>query len=208
MLKKERQIGKDKYWQIHGNEFCDVVSLHLALSNYGFSISPEVQEILNNESTQFHIIEQQINQVGKTLMLLGNGYFPSIVSIHRISKNSPKQNIRQEFQLDFHYMRNDQNVEESNVITLDNTLDELFDWSYNYVKVFSKYPKIFEDDYWNNQILEMISTCKKNLLVYNQLNTLKTKRYFLPQSDGSEINLLQFENEHSKTTLRIQNEVH
>lgn len=208
LCKENRKLGEEKFWSINSNEFCDYISLNQILQIEGFILNKSIDNLLKNESTQFQIIEQHINQVGKTLLLLGDGYFPTIVSVHRTTKENPKENIKQDFRLDFHQMRSDQKVIASEITNLDATLDELYDWSYNYVKGFSKYSGFFEDDYWNNQILEMLKVSKMNLLVYaNNWNSRITK-YFLPQVDGTEINLLQMENENSKTTLRIQNVIH
>lgn len=206
--KENRKLGAGKFWSINSNEFCDYISLNQILQKEGFTLNKSIDNILRTESTQFKIIEQHINQVGKTLLLLGDGYFPTIVSIHRTTKENPKENIKQDFRLDFHQMRSDQKIIVTEITNLDETLDELYDWCYNYVKGFSKYSGFFEDDYWNNQILEILKVSKMNLLVYaNKWNPRITK-YFLPQADGTEINLLQMENENSKTTLRIQNVIH
>jgi len=204
LRKENRLLGKNKYWSLNSSEFCDYISLNQKLQNNGFVISQSINTIVRNESVQFQIIEQQINQVGKTLILLGDGYFPAIVSVHRTTK----ENIRHDFRLDFQQMRTDQKVTITQISNLDEALDELYQWSYDYVKCFSKYSGFFENDYWNNQILEMLKVSKMNLLVYaNNWNPVITK-YFIPQADGTEINLLQMENKNSKTTLRIQNVVH
>jgi hypothetical protein len=208
LRKETRFLGINKYWSLNSSEFCDYISLNQQLQNNGFVICQSINTILRNESIQFQIIEQQINQVGKTLMLLGDGYFPTIVSVHRTTKENPKENIRQDFRLDFQQMRTDQKVTITQISNLDEVLDDLYQWSYNYVKGFSKYSGFFENDYWNNQILDMLNVSKMNLLVYaNNWNPLITK-YFIPQADGTEINLLQMENKNSKTTLRIQNVIH
>lgn len=208
LSREHRILGKNKYWSLNSTEFCDYISLNQLLQNNGYTLNQSIENLLGNEFIQFQIIEQQINQVGKTILLLGDGYFPSIVSFHRTNNENPKKNIKQDFRLDFHQMRADQKVVITQISNLDEILDELFDWSYNYVKGFSKCSGFFEDDYWNNQILEMLKISKMNLLVYaNNWNPAITK-YFLPQADGTEINLLQMETENSKTTLRIQNVIH
>ena len=208
LIKEYRKLGNEKYWSLNSNEFCDFISLHQTLQKQGFELSETVQQILNSESLQFQILEQQINQVGKTIMLLGDGYFPSIVSIHRHTIESPKADIRQAFDLDFSQMRVEQKVETTEVSDLDSALDEIFYWSYNYVKFFAKDKSFFKEDHWNAQILEIINTCKMNLLVYaNNWKPVITK-YFLQQADGTEIILLELDNGDSKSTLRIQNVVH
>ena len=208
LSKEHRILGKNKYWSLNSTEFCDYISLNQLLQKNGFTLNQSIENLLGNEFIQFQIIEQQINQVGKTILLLGDGYFPSIVSVHRTKNGNPKENIKQDFRLDFHQMRADQKVAVTQISNLDEILDELYDWSYNYVKGFSKYSGFFEDDYWNNQILEMLKVSKMNLLVYaNNWNPTITK-YFLPQADGTEISLLQMETENSKTTLRIENVIH
>ena len=191
LSKKNRILGKNKYWSLNSTEFCDYISLNQLLQKNGYILNQSIENLLQNEYIQFQIIEQQINQVGKTILLLGDGYFPSILSVHRTMNENPKENVKQDFRLDFHQMRADQKVVVTQVSNLDEILDELYEWSYNYVKNFSKYSLFFEDDYWNNQILEMLKVSKMNLLVYaNNWNPTITK-YFLPQADGTEINLLQ-----------------
>jgi len=208
LAKENRKLGTNKFWSLHSSEFCNYISLNKALKKEGYELNESIIKVIINEEIQYQIIEQHINQVGKTLLLLGDGYFPSIVSIKRTTKGNPKEHIKQDFRLDFQQMRNDQTVIESQISNLDETLDELYDWSYNYVKGFSKYSGFFEDDFWNNQILDMLKISKMNLLVYADNWNPKITRYFLPQADGTEINLLQMENENSKTTLRIQNVIH
>lgn len=206
--KQNRILGANKCWSLNSNEFCDYISLNQQLQKNGFSLNESIDAILRSESIQFKIIEQQINQVGKTLHLLGDGYFPTILSVHRTSIDNPKENIKQDFRLDFRQMRADQKVIVTQISNLDEILDELYGWSYNFVKGFSKYSGFFEEDYWNNQILEMLKVSKMNFLVFaNNWNPTITK-YFLPQADGTEINLLQMKSENSKTTLRIQNVIH
>lgn len=208
LKQSNRNFEKEIKWNLQGNEFYERVLFALNMKSNGYNLNPNTEEILTNTFLQFSVIEQQIESLGKTILLLSDGYFPSLISLSIVNKTSVLFDVDKQFTLDFHQMGKDQKAIVSDVTNISACLNELFDWSYNWLKDFTNFPKLFSDPYWNNQLLEMLHISTNNLTLYSKLNAIKITKYFLLQADGTEINLLQIDTKKDRVTLRIQNVIH
>ncbi len=203
-----RQFSESISWSLQGSEFYNQVLFLNKMEANGFELCEIDRMLIQNQDYQYSIVKEQINCLGKTLTLLSDGYFPSIISIQRINANSQASDEPNIFKKSFE--KPDVNlyfsIEEST--NLNKELNEVFEWSYNWVKGFNICQKIFDESYWNNQLLSMIHEAIKNLYIYSKLNGLQIKLYHFKQGDGSEVKFVKMQSNEKKTILKIQNVVH
>ena len=206
--KSNRQFDESITWGLQGLEFYNQVLFLNKMAANGFELSNIDKMLSHNQDFQYSIVKEQVNSLSKTLTLLSDGYFPSLISIQKIDAknqiNDEPTTFKRSFEkpdVHLHYT-----IEESK--NLNNDLNELFHWSYEWVKGFNISQKIFDDSYWNNQLLAMIQESIKNIYVYCKLNKLQNTLYHFKQGDGSEVKFFKMESNETKTILRIQNVVH
>jgi len=203
-----RQFGESISWSLQGSEFYNQVLFLNKMEANGFELSEIDKMLVHNQDYQYSIIKEQINGLGKTLTLLSDGYFPSLISIQNINANNQVNDEPNTFKMSFEkpgvnlYF----SIEEST--NFNKELNEVFEWSYNWVKGFNICQKIFDDSFWNNQLINMIHESVKNLYVYSKLNGLQSKLYHFKQGDGSEVKFVEMQSNEKKTILKIQNVVH
>lgn len=203
-----RQFGESITWGLQRLEFYNKVLFLNKMEANGFELSSIDKMLAHNQDFQYSIVKEQVNSLSQTLILLSDGYFPSLISIQQIDAenhvNDEPNTFKRSFEkpdIHLHYT-----IEESK--NLNNELNELFNWSYKWVKGFNICQKIFDDSYWNNKLLAMIHESIKNIYVYCKLNKLQITLYHFKQGDGSEVKFLKMESNETKTILRIQNVVH
>jgi hypothetical protein len=81
------------------------------------------------------------------------------------------------------------------VDNLDQCLNDTFEWSYDWVKSFTICSKIFEDSYWNNQLLAMIQMAITNLFVYSKISDQVSTKYYFEQGVTSQVTFIKFESD-------------
>jgi hypothetical protein len=203
-----RKFNESIFWSLQGSEFYNQVLFLNKMEANGYELCEIDKMLVHNQDYQFSIIKEQINSLGKTLTLLSDGYFPSLVSIQQIDANNQVNDEPNIFKTSFEnpdvnlYFSNEKST------NLNEELNEIFEWSYNWVKGFNICQKIFEDSYWNNQLLGMIHESIKNIYIYSKLNNLQNELYHFKQGDGSEVKFLKMNSNETKTILKIQNVVH
>ena len=180
------------------------------LKSNGYTLSQEKESLISSIELQYLIIQQQIRCLGSTITLLSDGYFPSIISIAKIGCESVINDEFDSFIRSYNKpeVREDLKYKVQAVEDTHECINDVFKWSYNWLKTFHVCSKILEDSYWNNQLLEMINSASNNLFLFAEIHNQKVTKGFFEQGDGSEITMIKFESEDYKTILRIDNVVH